>query len=215
MGKVLASGSLTALMDGHETYECQYDWPEDCECQFGTRGVVYTGGRPTDMLEDPLMSVVTVLAPEAMREVNPRPYYTTAFFEAFPRSPNTFIRGEGETVAAAEEAAWRKFQKATGCPGHEFEARGYTNGLGFCKHCNMSQIGVMPPSVSCVGCGQLVYPHFDKDDNPYCDACWDALPDDRIPEYMIEVRDWARRRRAKDAGWEMAGGVVAAEPSTD
>ncbi|WP_159599743.1 hypothetical protein [Agromyces humi] len=59
--------------------------------------------------------------------------YRTAFVEAFPEG--TFIRGEGATVEDAEDAAWAKFQRYAGCPGHEWETRGYRNGAGFCKHC--------------------------------------------------------------------------------
>ncbi len=71
--------------------------------------------------------------------------YTTAFFEAFPHNPDTFIRGEGRTVPEAEQDAWNKFQRIRACPGHEFERRGYTNGCGFCKHCNMSSSKAFEP----------------------------------------------------------------------
>lgn len=63
--------------------------------------------------------------------------YTTAFVEVAPTSPKTFVRGEGATLAEAEQAAWDKTQRLLACPSHEFETRGYTNGAGFCRHCGM------------------------------------------------------------------------------
>lgn len=94
--------------------EARHPWPDDCFVQGGTSGVVFT-----KKAEDT---------------------YSTAFVEAFPRNPNTFIRGEGETIEDAEDHAWRQYQKFLNCSGpegHEFEPRGYTNGAGFCKHCGM------------------------------------------------------------------------------
>jgi hypothetical protein len=62
--------------------------------------------------------------------------YRTAFVEAFP---GTFLRGEGPTVAEAEDACWARYQQLTACPTYPahgpFEARNYTNGAGFCTSC--------------------------------------------------------------------------------
>ncbi len=52
-----------------EAYVCKYEWPEDCFVQCGDNGIVC--GKES---------------------------YTTAFFEAFPESPKTFLRGEGAFV---------------------------------------------------------------------------------------------------------------------
>lgn len=93
----------------------QHAWPDDCAVQAGLDGLV--------IVRDP-----------------EQPNYSTAFFEAFPRSPKTFLRGEGATVEEAEAAAWAKWQRIASCPGpegHEYETRGYKNGAGFCKHCGM------------------------------------------------------------------------------
>ena len=83
--------------------------------------------------------------------------YRTAYFEASPRTPNTFIRGEGESIEAAEESAWAKYQRYTaGDHEHEFETRGYTNGAGFCKHCGMFSskvFSLQEIGVICVVCG--------------------------------------------------------------
>jgi hypothetical protein len=97
----------------------QYPWPADMFLQGGTRGVVFRGdGEP----------------------------YRTAFVEAFP--PGTFLRGEGRTVAEAEDACWAQYQRIAQCPAHPehgpFEARGYTNGAGFCTQCGSWFSKVLP-----------------------------------------------------------------------
>lgn len=62
--------------------------------------------------------------------------YTTLFMEVYPPGAS-FIRGEGETPQECEESCWKQYQKALNCPAgeHEWEARDYRNGAGFCKHC--------------------------------------------------------------------------------
>ena len=92
-----------------EGWEPACDWPEDCVVQWGGQGVVFEG--------------------ERVRR--------TAFFEAFPADPATFIRGEGADVPAAEAAAFAKFTRQRDCAGHELERRGYTNGAGICAHCGL------------------------------------------------------------------------------
>jgi hypothetical protein len=84
----------------------RHPWPEDCKVQGGGNGVVF--GREGA--------------------------YRTAFVEAFPAG--TFLRGEGPTVADAEDDCWAKYQVLAGCP-HDrgFERRDYVNGSGFCLGC--------------------------------------------------------------------------------
>jgi hypothetical protein len=81
--------------------------------------------------------------------------YGTAFVEVF--SPEGgFIRGEGPTVADAEQAAWVKYSTRAACPGHEYEARGYKNGAGFCKTCNKFESDVFTAEqlgLCCKTCG--------------------------------------------------------------
>ena len=59
------------------------------------------------------------------------------FFEAFP--PGTFIRGEGATIAEAEQSAYAQYQRDIACDhvwGRHREGRGtYTNGAGWCRKC--------------------------------------------------------------------------------
>lgn len=112
-------------------YTVQKPWPVDTHMNGGGNGLVVVRGAKDS--------------------------YHTAFFEASPRSPNTFIRGEGESIEAAEESAWAKYQRYTaGDHEHEFETRGYTNGAGFCKHCGMFSskvFSLQEIGVICVACG--------------------------------------------------------------
>lgn len=115
----------------------QHPWPDDCFVQGGKGGVVFVRGGDT---------------------------YTTAFVEACPRDPDTFIRGEGETVELAEDAAWSKFQKYRVCPSpsgqHDPEPRGYRNGAGFCSHCGMfvsRAFALVDIGSICVICAEPTY----------------------------------------------------------
>lgn len=83
--------------------------------------------------------------------------YTTAFVEAFP---GTFIRGEGPTIQEAEDSAWAQYERRIQCPGHEWEARNYKNGAGFCIHCGTFGSQVFTPEdlgLSCKVCGIPTY----------------------------------------------------------
>lgn len=81
-------------------YLCAFPWP-DCYVQAGERGIVFTHA-PTDPLAD-MLSAVIVAADTAPQRAD---RYTTAFFEAFIRRPDSFLRGEGATVAEAEARCW-------------------------------------------------------------------------------------------------------------
>ena len=78
--------------------------------------------------------------------------YITAFFEAFPKTPSCFIRGEGKTIEEAEENAWNKYQKILNC-NHEMERRDRTDGYAYCKHCSYSST-VFEPLTKCCKCGK-------------------------------------------------------------
>lgn len=86
-----------------------HPWPADCYIQGGGSGLVFSSSGS----------------------------YNTAFVEAFPRNPNTFIRGEGATVEEADDAAWAKFERYLACPEHMFSAGSYRNGCGTCTRCGM------------------------------------------------------------------------------
>jgi hypothetical protein len=114
--------------------------------------------------------------------------YTTAFVEVF--SPEGgFIRGEGETVAEAETAAWKKYNARAACTNHEYEARNYKNGAGFCKHCNKFASKVFTPEE--IGC--------------LCKVCnvgtfWSRIDNDFYCEEHATDRDtlWLKRQRLKE-----------------
>ncbi|MFX4300097.1 hypothetical protein [Pseudosulfitobacter pseudonitzschiae] len=80
-------------------------WPEDCTVQWGGKGVVIS------------------------RKGN----YKTAFFEAFPDGPG-FFRGEGASIAEAEQECFAKFSAFKVCD-HQWGRGSYTNGGTICHRC--------------------------------------------------------------------------------
>jgi len=115
-----------------------HEW--GCFCQAGDNGIVFS----------------------------PKGNYRTAFFEAFPDNPNTFIRGEGTDIVAAEEDAWRQLQKIHDCKNHDFERKSYRNGGAICKHCGLFAM-VFDPLEFCLECGIPTYYTCDKNNNWYCE----------------------------------------------
>jgi hypothetical protein len=106
--------------------------------------------------------------------------YTTAFFEAFPKKPSCFLRGEGKTIEEAEESCWNKYQKVLNC-NHEMERRDRTDGYGYCKHCSYSSM-VFEPLTKCCKCGKPT--NFSKDykGNWYCKKHNRVKPKNPNPE---------------------------------
>jgi hypothetical protein len=139
-----------------EGYQCKHEWPEDCVVQAGDSGIVFTNSGA----------------------------YRTAFFEAFPINPNTFIRGEGETVEVAESDCWSKWMRISVCPEHEFERRGYHNGYGVCKRCGMGGM-VFEPDVFCCICGKPTFFTQDSRGLYYCQE----HQRDKLPEFFTDI-DW-------------------------
>ncbi|EOU1990218.1 hypothetical protein [Clostridium perfringens] len=109
--------------------------------------------------------------------------YETAFFEVYPKDPDTFIRGQGKTINEAEEEAWKQYEKIINCHKHEFERRGYENGLGFCKHCGLLKSKAFKPSHNCVICNKATYYKTDKNGNYYCKNHADLIPLDDMRSY--------------------------------
>lgn len=92
----------------YDRYVLRHPWPPDCHVQGSGHGLVFVRRSTKES-------------------------YTTAFVEAFPRNPKTFIRGEGESMADAEDAAWATYQRILACPGlngHEFDATGTQRRVG-------------------------------------------------------------------------------------
>ena len=125
------------------SYDCKKDWPEDCQVQGGSKGVVIV-----------------------RKGIN----YETAFFEAFPAVPATFIRGEGKTIEEAEAKAWEKFERQSKCSHPSFERRNYTNGAAFCTECGMFSSKHFEPLTKCGTCGKPTHYTLDQvNDIWYCE----------------------------------------------
>ena len=133
--------------------EAQHDWPESVFIQGGEHGVVLGG---------------------------PDGAYQTAFFEAMPGG--TFLRGEGKTLAEAEEKCWSQYQTFAACDGNgphgPFERRNYTNGAGFCTRCGVWMARVFEP-----------LPEDAEKDKPRRRSLLDRVFADRDPEAIEEVLD--------------------------
>ena len=123
------------------------DWPEDCYVQWGSSGIVFTGGKGMNYDIETIAKAISGDTESVKATVELlKQSYNTAFFEAFPKSPSTFIRGEGKTIEDAERQAFNKLTKYLACARHEFERRGYTNGAGFCKHCGLFKSKAFDPA---------------------------------------------------------------------
>jgi hypothetical protein len=173
--------------------DAQYPWPEDFHLQAGDKGIVLSSNGN----------------------------YNTAFVEAL--AEGSFYRGEGLTVAAAETAAWRKYQTSQDCTGHEWESRGYTNGAGFCKHCKVFGSQVFTPEqlgLYCFTCGIPSNYHSEKQANGatifYCERHepWASERQqiktlemrssqvDVADDELVEMKSEIRKLQNKIYGWD-------------
>lgn len=118
--------------------------------------------------------------------------YTTLFMEVYPPGAS-FIRGEGETPAECENAAWAKYQAALHCPAaedgaHAWEPRDYVNGAGFCHHCNTFRARCFTGEELgqfCVVCGVgTTYCNRATDDGSREFFCKEHSPAPELPEWM-------------------------------
>lgn len=144
----------------------QHPWPSDCYLQGGEDGIVLEEGALNAALSQPDKALEAVSA--ALGNPTELKHYRTAFVEAFPKNPATFIRGEGKDLVEAENAAWRQWQRVSGCPNHEFERRNYRNGAGFCIHCGLFKSKAFEPLDRCVVCDLPTCDSVDKKGRWYC-----------------------------------------------
>lgn len=165
-----------SIISKRREYECQYEWPDDCFAQYGDRGIVFQEGTLQESFKDPKKGLSDFV--KAQKNVPSAPkHYRTAFFEAFPKNPDTFIRGEGSTVEEAETEAWKKFQRYSTCEHHEFERKKYRNGAGLCVKCGMFKSKVFEPLDKCTVCNKNTNYSCDDDGNYYCKKHNDQNPD--------------------------------------
>lgn len=144
--------------------ECHHEWPDDCFAQSG------------DMKR----------YQDFARKHGREPHDKRFFFEAFPRNPNTWLRGEGDTFQQAEDACWKSWQKILACPGHEFDRRGRDDGYAFCKHCPLHGM-FLEPLTRCAVCGKTdcyAVVNVNGQEQNYCRECWWNMP----PELWSESR---------------------------
>lgn len=187
MGKQARTGRFTDA----PFYECIFAWPENCFVQGGDGGVVFTECKLEKTLMDPVDAVTTIVTGEGKHK-----HYRTSFFEAFPKIPDTFIRGEGATIEEAEAKAWQQYQHFLSCKGpngHEFEARGYRNGAGFCKHCGMFGSDTIPPIHPCKVCGVLTWYHEDTEGGFWCKEHVHLIPEELQSDLDKSFREHARQ----------------------
>jgi hypothetical protein len=157
----LACVSMREHLFKTPSYECRHPWPEECFVQGGGDGVVFRKGGS----------------------------YTTAFFEAFPEAPRTFIRGEGKTIEAAELDAWEQYERILACAGHEFERGTYRNGYGRCKHCGLGKSNAFEPLEKCFKCGAATYYSQDNTGAWWCEPCFPTMPAELETEWQRMARE--------------------------
>lgn len=157
-------------------------WPDDCFVQWGANGLVLRDGSLAKCFEseDPLSYIDSKVA------------YTTAFFEAFPKDPDTFIRGEGKTKEEAEASCYKKYQKIINCNAHEFERGNYRSGAGICGHCGLFMSKVFEPLEHCHVCQTPTYHGQDKYGKWYCEEHYKALPNSLLPEWLARHREYMK-----------------------
>lgn len=122
--------------------------------------------------------------------------YTTAFFEAFPKEPSCFLRGEGATVEEAEQQCWDKYQKLISCE-HEMERRHRTDGYAYCKHCSYSAM-VFEPLTKCKVCNVPTNYDSEKDNKTfYCRKHYRLMPKSKKLSYSFSDGDARYPRKLK------------------
>lgn len=110
------------------------------------------------------------------------------FFECTPKSPPTYIRGKGGSLREAEQDAWDQFERVLQCEEHAFERRDYRNGVGFCIHCGLMKGNAFEPLERCYLCDSPTYHGRTRDNQWYCEGCKDKVPDENLPEWVLEMR---------------------------
>lgn len=157
----------------------RHPWPADCGIQGGDNGIVFTNGAMSEAFENTDKGIEVIAAAGGL--VNPPGSYRTAFFEAFPRNPSSFLRGEGKTLAEAEDDCWKAWQRILSCPGHEFERHQYRCGAGICRHCDLFSTSAFLTILDhCVVCGEASNGTIGGPDlhgRMHCKRCYPLIPE--------------------------------------
>lgn len=118
--------------------------------------------------------------------------FAYTYMEVFTDVPEakTYFSGRSAGVghaalSLAEERCAAVFFRYLNCRGHDFEARGYTNGAGVCRHCGMFASGVMPPTRVCQSCGRGLWDNsrLDLEGRVYCDLHFRDRPWEVMTEF--------------------------------
>lgn len=147
-----------------EPYSCKKPWPSDCFVQCGGRGIVLSS--PIEEAFKNPDDVVGAIAAVTGGPI-PKGGYRTAFFEAFPREPECFLRGEGKTIEEAEERCWSKLERIRACPGHDFDRRERKDGFAFCRLCGLAG-SFLEPLTTCSVCGTRTHEAIDNKGRMFC-----------------------------------------------
>lgn len=70
------------------------------------------------------------------------------FFEVYINTPNTYVRGTGESLQAAEQMAWEKWTSFKDCD-HKFKRKFEHSTLGICECCGMTVYDMYEPDSEC------------------------------------------------------------------
>lgn len=98
----------------------------------------------------------------------------TAFVECFPEG--TFIRGEGATVAEADEDCWAKLRAYLDCPGHAWVPNKPDQPAGTCSLCRTRRSDAFTAEELGLSCTRCSAPTFDRaigdpERSLLCSAC--------------------------------------------
>lgn len=169
-------------------YLCKQNWEESTFCQCGGDGVVFTDKNSLEKtLTDPEEQKEALKA--VLCEDTTKAHYRTAFFEAFPKNPRCFLRGEGQTIEAAELDAWNKYQRILHCKEHIWDRRDRDDGYAFCTQCPLSGT-FLEPLTKCKICDVPTAEHQGKDKIVYCHLHYYELnTDEAIPEMSFIGKD--------------------------
>jgi hypothetical protein len=106
---------------------------------------------------------------QSVENGQPKPADRWALFEVKLREPQTFFTRDGDNFADAEDKAYEHLGRIRACPHHEFERRGFRNGVGFCLHCDLCSPHALEPLESCALCGCTTY-FAQRGKKSYCES---------------------------------------------